>query len=344
MRRASRPRRKRACAPDPVDIHGAPGLLLPVRYRSMCVVKTVVTGGTGVIGRAAVTALVEAGHDVIVVARSAVGSEAVVRMGARPVRGNVLDVDSLDRAYEGADVVINLATSVPVGRSALVPGAWRRHDRLRTTGVTNVVEAARRSGVRRVVQESVSFLYADQGDEWITERSPVEITSMTEPAAVGECKVQDYSCGSRFGVVLRFGMIVGDDRQTRHWLRAASQGRGIGIGHPSDWAHVIHTDDLGGAVLASLHAPSGVYNVGAEPVQRRDLVQGYADAAGVESGAFIGSLGRRLIGPRLEPLTRSLRVCSDHFAAQTGWRPVRPRFDAGWLDAAREGVAAPVHG
>ena len=209
-------------------------------------------------------------------------------MGAQPVAGNVLDVDSLEAAYEGSEAVINLATNVPVGHSALLPGAWRRHDRLRTTGVTNVVEAARRAGVRRVVQESVSFMYADQGDEWITEHSPVEISSMTEPAAVGESHVQDYACDSRVGVVLRFGTIVGDDGQTRHWLRAAGHGRGIGIGHPSDWAHVIHTDDLGGAVLASLHAPSGVYNVGAEPVQRLDLVQGYADAAGVESGALHG--------------------------------------------------------
>ena len=52
---------------------------------------------------------------------------------------------------------------------------------LRTTGVANVVEAARTAGVRRVVQESVSMLYADQGDEWITEQSPVDITPMTEP-------------------------------------------------------------------------------------------------------------------------------------------------------------------
>ena len=37
---------------------------------------------------------------------------------------------------------------------------------------------------------------------------------------------------------------------------------------------MIHTDDLGGAVLAALHAPSGVYNVGAEPVQRHDLSRG----------------------------------------------------------------------
>ena len=46
--------------------------------------------------------------------------------------------------------------------------------------------------------------------------------------------------------------------------------------------------------------------------------------------------GRWLIGPRLEPLARSLRVSADHFAAQTGWRAIRPKFDAGWLDVAAE--------
>ncbi|MET0999347.1 MAG: NAD(P)-dependent oxidoreductase [Marmoricola sp.] len=296
--------------------------------------RTVLTGGTGVIGRAAVTALRDAGHDVVVVTRSASASLVAERLGASSVRGNVLDLESLAAAYEDADAVVNLATKVPVGHGALRPGAWRRHDRLRTSGVANVVEAARRAGVRRVVQESVSFLYADQGDDWITEQSALDITPMTEPAAVGESLVQDYSCGSRAGVVLRFGTIVGDDDQTRYWLRATASGRGVGIGHPADWAHVIHTDDLGGAVLASLHAPSGVYNVGAEPVQRHDLVQGYADAANVESGAFIGAWGRWWIGQRLEPLSRSLRVSADHFAAQTGWRANRPKFDAGWLDAA----------
>ncbi|MET1039920.1 MAG: hypothetical protein ABWZ90_02660, partial [Acidimicrobiales bacterium] len=150
----------------------------------------------------------------------------------------------------------------------------------------------------------------------------------------GESRIQDYACGSRVGVVLRFGTIVGDDPQTRYWLRATSRGRRIGIGHPSDWAHLIHTDDLGGAVLASLHAPSGVYNVGAEPAQRQELVQGYADAARVESRAFLGPVARWAIGPRLEPMARSLRVSSDHFAAQTGWRATRPKFESSWLDAA----------
>ena len=296
--------------------------------------RTVLTGGTGVIGRAAVTALIDAGHDVVVVTRSASGSAVAEQLGASSVRGNVLDPESLADAYDGAEAVVNLATKVPVGHAALRPGAWRHHDRLRTRGVANVVEAARTAGVRRVVQESVSVLYADQGDEWITEQSPLDITPMTEPAAVGESLVQDYSCGSRAGVVLRFGTIVGDDDQTRYWLRATASGRSVGIGHPADWAHVIHTDDLGAAVLAALHAPSGVYNVGAEPVQRHDLVQGYADAARVESGAFMGAWGRWWVGKRLEPLSRSLRVSADHFAAQTGWRASKPKFEAGWLDAA----------
>ena len=298
--------------------------------------RTVLTGGTGVIGRAAVSSFLDAGHDVVVVTRSASGSAVAERLGATPVRGDVLDLESLAAAYEGADAVINLATKVPVGHGALLPGAWRRHNRLRTTGVANVVEAARRAGVRRVVQESVTVLYADQGDEWITEDSALDITPMTEPAAVSESLVQDYSCGSRTGVVLRFGMIVGNDDQTRYWLRAAAKGRRIGIGHPADWAHLVHTDDLGGAVLAALSAPSGVYNVGAEPVQRLDLVQGYADAAKVDSGAFMRTWGRWLVGQRFEPLSRSLRVSADHFAAQTGWRARRPKFDAGWLDAAAE--------
>ncbi len=302
--------------------------------------RTVLTGGTGVIGRAAVRTLLDSGHDVAVVTRSSAGAGVVESLGATPVPGNVLDVPSLVAAFEGAAAVINLAGKVPLGHGALLPGAWRRHDHLRTTGVANVVEAARLAGVRRVVQESSSVLYADQGEEWLTEQSPVEITQMTEPAAVGESLVQAFACDSRAGVVLRFGMIVGDERRTRSWTRAAASGRRLGLGRPNDWTHVIHIDDLGGAVLAALHAPSGVYNVGAEPVRRSALVQGYAGAVRHEPGPLLSALGRVMIRPRLEPLCRSLRVCGDHFSAQTGWRATRPRFEPAWITAAEPHLSA----
>jgi nucleoside-diphosphate-sugar epimerase len=302
--------------------------------------RVVVSGGTGVIGRAAVRSLLAAGHDVDVLSRSAANTELIDRIGARPRPADLFEPASLEAAYAGADAVVNLATHIPVGYSAAWPSAWRANDALRTTAVANVVASARAAGVRRVVQESVSFVYADHGDAWITEQDPIEITRATEPAAVGESHVLDFGSSSRVGVVLRFGQIVGDDDLTRFWLKAAANGRPVGVGRADQWSHLVHTDDLGPAVVAALHAPSGVYHVGAEPVLRGQLVDGYAQAVGAGAGAFLGPVLRRLAGPRIEPWTRSLRVSSEHFAAQTGWQPVRPTFDTAWFDVAEHPAAA----
>lgn len=301
-------------------------------------VRVVVSGGTGVIGRAAVRALVDASHEVVVLARSPENLALIASLGARPQPGDLFDPETLVRAYDGADAVINLASAMPVGYSAMWPNAWRLHDDLRTRAVANVAQAARAAGVRRVIQESASFVYADAGDAWITEQDPIDITPATEPVAVGESHVQDYSgahrSSGRAGVLLRFGTIVGDDPVTQFWLKAAGNGRPVGIGRPDQWSHLIHTDDLGSAVLAALIAPSGVYNVGAAPVLRGEVVEAYAKAAGAAEGAFFGPVLRRLAGARVEPLARSLRVSSTHFTAQTGWQPIRPTFDPAWLDAA----------
>jgi len=294
-----------------------------------------VSGGTGVIGRPAVRSLVAAGHDVDVLCRSPRSVETMTAMGARPQPGDLFDVASLERAYAGADAVVNVASRIPIGYAAVWPSAWRHHDALRTTAVANVVAAARASGVRRIVQESVSCLYADHGDGWITEQDPIEITPATEPSAVSEAHVLGFGSASRVGVVLRFGTIVGDDALTRFWLKAAANKRPIAVGRRDQWSHLVHTDDLGPAVLAALHAPRGVYNVGAAPVLRGELVDGYAKAVGVESAAFMGPVLRRLAGPRIEPMARSLRVSSDHFSSQTGWQALRPTFDPAWFDAAQ---------
>ena len=296
--------------------------------------RVAVAGATGVIGRSVVPALVGAGHEVIGLARSVDKARMLNKLGAESHRGTLFDHDSLLRLLDGADAVCNFATRIPVGLAAVRPHAWRSNDRLRTEGVRRVVAAAREARVRRVVQESVSFLYADQGDSWIGEDAPVDITSATEPASVGESHVQDYTCGSRVGVVLRFGTIVGDDPLTRLQLRAVRRGQPIGLGSPDGWAHLVHTDDLGPAVLAALQVPSGVYNVGAEPVRRAQLVAGYSAAAGRESIDFVGPVMRWMGGSRLEPLTRSLRVSSEHFSAQSGWTARRGQFDESWFAGA----------
>ncbi len=298
--------------------------------------RVAVTGATGVLGRAVVPALVEAGHQVVALARSPQKAAFADELGAVARVGNLFDAETLAALLEDCDAVCNLASHVPVGYSGALPWAWKVNDRLRTDGVRRVLAAARTAGVRRVVQESVSYLYADAGDDWITERSSLGINRATEPASVGESLVQDFTCGSRTGVVLRFGTVVGDDSLTRGRLRAARNGRPIGLGTPDGWAHVVHTDDVGPAVLAALTAPSGVYNVGASPIRRDQLVQGYADAVGRKRVDFLGPLMLKLAGDRTEPLTRSLRVSSSAFAGSTGWAPRRAEFDPSWLEAAAQ--------
>ncbi len=299
-------------------------------------VKVAITGATGVIGRAAVRRLVAEGHEVVGLARTPAKAGLLESLGARARPADMFDPESLVRLVEGCDAVVNLATHIPVGLAGVLPGAWRQNDRLRTVGVRNVVDAARTVGVRRIVQESVSYLYADQGEEWVTEESPLMITRATEPASVAESLVQEYACRSRAGVVLRLGTIVGDDGLTRYWLRSAQHGGPVAAGDPRGWVHLVHTDDLGSAVLAALGVTSGVYNVGAEPVRREELVLGYAEAVGRSSAATMGPWLRRLAGARLEPLTRSLRVSAEHFTAQTGWVPRRRDFDASWFDVVTE--------
>ncbi len=290
------------------------------------------------LGRAVVPALVQAGHQVVALARTPQRAAVAEGLGAESRVGSIFDADGLVGLLEGCNAVCNLASHVPVGYTTALPWAWKVNDRLRTDGVRRLLAAAKSAGVRRVVQESVSYLYADAGDDWIDERSLLGINPATESASVGESLVEDFTCGSRTGIVLRFGTVVGDDGLTRGRLRAARHGRPIGLGAPEGWAHLVHTDDIGPAVLSALTAPSGVYNVGASPVRRADVVQGYAQAVGRSGGDFLGPLMLRLAGPRTEPLTRSLRVSSSAFAASTGWVPQRRDFDVSWLEAA----AAPL--
>jgi nucleoside-diphosphate-sugar epimerase len=247
------------------------------------------------------------------------------------VRGTMFDTVRLSEAFEGCDVVCNLANRMPIGWSGLRPSAWRAADRLRSEGARIVAAAARRAGVGRLIQESVSYLYADAGDEWITEGSPVAVNSATEPVILAETAAEDFGDAGRDSVILRFGTIIGDDGLTRWRLRRAKAGRPIGLGAPEGWTHVVHVDDVGTAIVAGLRAPSGIYNAGATPIRRSDLVAAYGRAAGAGDGAFLSRVMQRLGGERLEPMTRSQRVCSAELARSTAWQPSHAEFGTDWL-------------
>lgn len=293
--------------------------------------RVFVTGATGVLGRATITSLLEQGHEVTGLVRTPEKRAVVESLGASSAHADRLDLASMTTALQDFDGVCNLVTSMPVGLRAMWRGAWKANDRLRIEGSHTVMAAAKAAGVRRLVQESVSFMYADGGDDWITESSPLAVTSATEPAAIAECNAGRFDCKSRRSVVLRFGNLVGDDAMTRWRLTQARSGRPIGIGDPAGWAHVVHPEDAGSAVAAALEAPGGLYNVGADPVRRADMVAVFAEAAGRPRLGFLPKGVVKVAGEGLEPLTRSHRISSASLHATTGWLPRHGIFEVSWL-------------
>jgi nucleoside-diphosphate-sugar epimerase len=295
-------------------------------------VKVFLTGASGVMGRSSIDALHRAGHEVVGLARTPQSAAQVAATGAEPWLGDVFDHAGLTAGMRGCEAVANLATAVPVGTAALRPGSLKAIDRIRLHGSRVVTDAAKAAGVGRVVQQSLSFMYADQGDDWIDEHSPVDVTGATEPVVVAEHNVTALADAGGTAVSLRFGLITGNDRNSAWLLRRAAAGRSIGLGAEDSWMHVIHPDDVGSAVVHALTAPGGVYNVGAEPVQRRDYVDSIALAVGRRSGHFLPQWVLRLGGKKLELLTRSQRVSSQLFSDRTGWHPDHPKLTPDWFD------------
>lgn len=121
--------------------------------------RVFVLGGTGAIGTTTVPALVAAGHAVSGLVRSEHKAEDLRRAGATPVSASLFDTDQLAAAFEGHDAVVNLATALPGDARFLIKRGWRENTRVRSDGSASAVEAARRTGITRFVQESVSMLY-----------------------------------------------------------------------------------------------------------------------------------------------------------------------------------------
>lgn len=293
--------------------------------------KVFLTGATGVMGRSSIDALHHAGHDVVGLVRTREQASQIAATGAHPWQGDLFDRATLTAGMQGCDAVANLATKVPIGKGALRPGSLKEIDRIRLKGSRIVVDAAQRADVGRVIQQSLSFIYADQGDDWIDEQSLVDVTRATEPVVVAEDNVRAFSASGGVAVSLRFGLITGKDRNTAWLFRRAAAGRPIGLGDEKSWMHAIHPDDIGTAIVHSLAAPDGIYNVGADPVRRRDYVDAIAVAAGRTSGKFLPHWILRIGAEKLEILTRSQRVSSQLFSEQTGWQPRHRTVTTEWF-------------
>jgi nucleoside-diphosphate-sugar epimerase len=106
-------------------------------------VKVLVTGASGMLGRAVATRLAARGDTVTVLQRRPAGLGT-----AAEVLGDVADPDAVARAAAGQDAVVHLAAKVDV------VGRWPDFVRANVTGTATVLDASRAAGVRRLVHVS----------------------------------------------------------------------------------------------------------------------------------------------------------------------------------------------
>ncbi|WP_137846038.1 NAD(P)-binding oxidoreductase [Microbacterium sp. 2FI] len=111
-----------------------------------------VIGATGGSGRAVCDALLERGHRVTALARRA--SRLDPRTGLERVDGDATDRATLDPVIPGHDaIIVTLGISEPPLRVRL-RGAQGTPDDVRSRATTEIIRAARRFGVRRVIVQS----------------------------------------------------------------------------------------------------------------------------------------------------------------------------------------------
>ena len=109
----------------------------------------VVTGATGHIGNVLVRELLSRGDAIRVLIPASEDTTPLEGFEVERVEGDILEVDTLVKAFKGADVVFHLA-----GLVSILPGKWNLLYQVNVVGTRNVVEAWQKSGVRRLVYTS----------------------------------------------------------------------------------------------------------------------------------------------------------------------------------------------
>jgi nucleoside-diphosphate-sugar epimerase len=193
--------------------------------------RLLVTGGSGVLGRALRPLAEAAGHELAMPAHAEL---------------DLFDPFAVADAMRDVDGVVHLATRIRSLDQISDLDAWRENDRLRADASRILVDAAIAAGAEVYVQPTVTFVYPPEGE--VSEDTPVgEVLPILRSALAAEQQADRFTQAGGRGVVLRFGML---------------DGPGTWFDEPmGDFGATLHVGDAGRALLSALSLPSGIYNV-----------------------------------------------------------------------------------
>jgi len=307
-------------------------------------VKVLVSGASGAIGRFLIPQLVDAGHEVIGTTRRQDKADALAELGARGVVVDALDREAVRRVVLDAapEAIIDELTSLPRDYNLRDPHLYDANDEIRSKGTPALHDAAREAGVKRFVMQSISFLYAPEGD-WIKDEDArlwldapgafarsIRVLHDNEQRITGDPDIE--------GVVLRYGFFYGPGtyhasdgsiaQQVRK-RRLPIVGKGLGL------SSFVHLHDAATATVAALARGRGIYNVvDDEPARVSEWLPVFAQAIGAKPPRRIPAWLARLVAGRIAGMANELRGASNAKAkAELGWQPALPSWREGFATA-----------
>ncbi len=301
-----------------------------------------VAGATGVLGRALVPQLLAAGHTVVGLARTPEKLLQADILGATPVRGDVLDGEAMRRVVgeSQAEAVVNLASAIPL-KLRVHPKDWELNDRVRLEGTRNLLAASEPLGLRLFVQESVGYVCASRGADWIDEEAP----RSTHPFLRATLAMEDLVRASRLpATLLRFAALSSPHSwHTQQSIAALRRGLLPIIGEGDAYVSQIHADDAARgivAALANVEASSGqTFNlVDNDPAPMRDVLTCAAQTLRAGTPRHASALMAKMIVGALtvEVLTASYRMTNAKARRVLNFAPRYPNYRECWAQIARE--------
>jgi nucleoside-diphosphate-sugar epimerase len=303
------------------------------------VMRVLVAGGGGAIGRRLVPQLVARGHQVTATTTSAAKLGLLEQLGADGVVMDGLDAASVGEAVAAAqpDAIVHQMTALSVAHAGRPD--FRHFDRfaattnrLRTEGTDHLLAAAEATGVSGIVAQSVAQSF--KGGRVLTEEDPVDPGTgpMARKAAEGVLHVEDVVVKAG-GAVLRYGALYGPgatDDQVELVRKRLFPLVGRGTGYFS-W---VHLDDAASATVLTVEQQAkGVFNiVDDEPAQVGEWLPYLAACAGAKRPRRIPKwLVRLLAGEMVVSLMTEGRAFSNAKAKQElGWELRYPSWRQGF--------------